>query len=90
MRSATRRAPSTSLRVRSRGTGSAFCSSQRRRGIVVATARKKPFWKRSNPKAHHRKLTEAQRRRARELARRAGRRYPNLVDNARVVRTAKK
>ena len=48
----------------------------------------KPFWKRSNPKAHHRKLTEAQRRHARELARRAGRRSPNLVDNARVAREA--
>lgn len=55
----------------------------------MATARKKPFWKRANPKAHQRKLTEAQRRRARELARRAGRRYPTLVDNARVAREAR-
>lgn len=55
----------------------------------MATARKNPFWKRTNPKAQHRKLTEAQRRRARELARRAGRRYPNLVDNALVAREAK-
>lgn len=52
-------------------------------------AKRKPFWKRSNPKTRHRKLSEAQRRRARELARRAGRRYPNLVDNARVAREAK-
>lgn len=52
----------------------------------MPSAKKKPFWKRPSPKAQHRKLTEAQRRRARELARRAGRRYPNLVDNARVAR----
>jgi hypothetical protein len=54
----------------------------------MATAKKKPFWKRANPHPRHRKLSEAQRRRARELARRAGRRYPNLVDNARVAREA--
>lgn len=59
-------------------------------GIRVATVRKKPFWKRPNPKAQHRKLTEARRRRARELARHAGRRYPNLVDDGRVAREARR
>lgn len=49
---------------------------------------KKPFWKRPAPNPQRKKLTEAQQRRARELARRAGRRYPNLVDDARVAREA--
>jgi hypothetical protein len=56
--------------------------------LALATTIKKPFWKRGNPNTRHRKLTEAQRRRARELARRAGRHYPNLIDNARVAREA--
>lgn len=57
-------------------------------GSPVANA-SKPFWKRPRPSQPKRRLTEAQRRRAREAARRAGRRYPNLVDNARVAREAK-
>lgn len=56
----------------------------------MANATKKPFWKRPRPNQPRKKLTEAQRRRARELARRAGRRYPNLVDNARVASEAAK
>lgn len=40
-----------------------------------------PPWKRRNPKQHHAKLTEASRRLARARAQRAGRAYPNLVDN---------
>jgi hypothetical protein len=43
---------------------------------------KLPPWKRRNPRrgaTHH--LTEAQKRAARERARRAGRPYPNLIDN---------
>lgn len=40
-----------------------------------------PPWKRKNPKKSSTKLTEAQKARARAAARRAGRRYPNLIDN---------
>jgi len=38
-------------------------------------------WKRPNPKKRHTKLTAAAKRSARARARRAGRTYPNLVDN---------
>jgi hypothetical protein len=51
---------------------------------------KKPFWKRPRPNQPKRKLSEAQRRRARDAARKAGRRYPNLVDNACVAHAAKR
>lgn len=50
---------------------------------------KTPPWKRPNPReangtSHH--LTDAQKRAARARARKAGRRYPNLVDNIWAVR----
>ena len=42
----------------------------------------KPPWKRPNPKTGaSQKLTEAQKTAARKRAKKAGRRYPNLVDN---------
>jgi hypothetical protein len=51
---------------------------------------KLPPWKRNNPRqrrgtSHH--LTDAQKRAARDRARRAGRPYPNLVDNMWAART---
>jgi hypothetical protein len=50
---------------------------------------KKPPWKRPRPKkTAKRKLTPAQKQRAKASARKAGRRYPNLVDNMRVSREA--
>ena len=42
---------------------------------------KAPPWKRPNPKTHHAPLTEAQKAAARKRAKKAGRPYPNLVDN---------
>lgn len=51
----------------------------------MATAKKAP-WNRPRPKQAKRKLTPAQKRRAKASARKAGRRYPNLVDNMRVAR----
>ncbi len=41
-----------------------------------------PPWKRSAPKAGtHTKLSAASKEKAKDRARKAGRRYPNLVDN---------
>ncbi len=40
-----------------------------------------PPWKRANPKRTPTKLTEASKASARARARRAGRTYPNLIDN---------
>jgi hypothetical protein len=48
----------------------------------------KPQWKKANPKAktgRSRKLTAAQKSEVRIAAKKAGRRYPNLVDNMRVA-----
>jgi hypothetical protein len=51
-------------------------------------------WKRQNPRKkagkQSTKLTPAQKARAQHRARRAGRRYPNLVDNMRVAAQAKR
>lgn len=50
----------------------------------MATAKKKkPPWERTNPKAEKRTkpLTGAQKSKTKASAKRAGRRYPNLVDN---------
>lgn len=51
-----------------------------------------PPWKRKNPKRTSTKLSPADVAAARARARRAGRRYPNLVDNmwAATRKTAKK
>jgi hypothetical protein len=48
-------------------------------------ATRKPPWKRARPKQAKRTLTPAQKQRAKASARKAGRRYPNLVDNMRVA-----
>lgn len=40
-----------------------------------------PPWKRKRPPGHSRPLSENQKAAARERAMKAGRRYPNLVDN---------
>jgi hypothetical protein len=47
---------------------------------------RKPLWERQNPRRKHKKLSPAQKRKAKKMAQRAGRRYPNMVDNARVAR----
>jgi hypothetical protein len=56
----------------------------------MTTARTPP-WKRKNPKGggSAKKLTPAQKEEARERAAKAGRRYPNLVDNMAVARKRK-
>ena len=45
-----------------------------------------PFWDTKNPKKKPTKLTPAQKAAAMARARKAGRPYPNLVDNAAVSR----
>lgn len=49
----------------------------------MKTTAKSPPWKKKNPKptAARQKLSEAAKERARRRAAKAGRRYPNLVDN---------
>lgn len=45
-------------------------------------AKPKPPWKKPAPKGSgHTKLTEGQKQKAKTRAAKAGRRYPNLVDN---------
>lgn len=51
--------------------------------------KKKVFWKKPNPKKISKKLSPAQVAQARARAKAAGRRYPNLVDNAAAARKAK-
>ena len=43
---------------------------------------KKAFWDTKNPKKKSTKLSDAQKSKARARAAKAGRKYPNLVDNA--------
>ena len=43
---------------------------------------KKEFWDKKNPKKKSTPLTAGQKRMAMERAKKAGRKYPNLVDNA--------
>jgi hypothetical protein len=57
---------------------------------MAAATTKTPPWKRKRPAGPRTKLTEAQKAQARARAERAGRRYPNLVDNMAVARAAQK
>jgi len=50
----------------------------------------KAFWDKKNPKRTSTKLTSAQKAAAKARAKAAGRKYPNLVDNAAVARMKKK
>jgi hypothetical protein len=49
----------------------------------------KAFWDKKNPKKTSNKLTPAQVAEAKRRAKKAGRKYPNLVDNAAVSRKGK-
>jgi hypothetical protein len=51
--------------------------------------KKKAFWDKKNPKKTPSKLTPAQKAAAKARAKAAGRSYPNLVDNAAVLRKKK-
>jgi hypothetical protein len=47
---------------------------------------KKPVWERPNPKKKSKPLTASQKAKAKATAKKAGRRYPNLIDNMRAGR----
>ena len=53
-----------------------------RQGEMVM-AKKVAFWDKKNPKKKSTPLTPAQKAKAKTMAKKAGRPYPNLVDNAR-------
>jgi len=42
----------------------------------------KPIWEKKNPKSKSKPLTASQKAAAKARAKKAGRRYPNMVDNA--------
>lgn len=50
---------------------------------------KKEFWDKKNPKKTSTKLTPKQKASAKAKAKAAGRKYPNLVDNAAAARKKK-
>jgi len=51
--------------------------------------KKKAFWDKPNPNKKSTPLTPAQKAKAKASAKKAGRPYPNLVDNAAARRKAK-
>ncbi len=51
--------------------------------------KKKAFWDKPNPNKKSTLLTPAQKAKAKAAAKKAGRPYPNLVDNAAAKRKAK-
>jgi hypothetical protein len=51
--------------------------------------KKKAFWDKKNPKKKSTPLTPAQKSRAKAMAKKAGRPYPNLIDNAAAKRKGK-
>lgn len=50
---------------------------------------KKPVWERPDPTGQDKRLTPKQKASARAAAKKAGRPYPNLVDNMRASRSSK-
>lgn len=55
-------------------------------GLYVPVNKKKAFWDTKNPRKKSKTLTPAQKAKAKARAKKAGRPYPNLVDNAAVAR----
>lgn len=51
--------------------------------------KKKPVWETKNPKNKSTKLTPAKKAAAKARAKKAGRPYPNLIDNMAVARKKK-
>ena len=51
--------------------------------------KKKAFWDKKNPNKKSTPLTASQKTKAKAMAKKAGRPYPNLVDNAAAKRKAK-
>lgn len=57
------------------------------RAAMTETMATKAFWDKKNPKKKSKPLTSAQKAAAKAAAKKAGRPYPNLVDNARAARS---
>lgn len=51
---------------------------------------KKPVWEKKDPTKSDKKLTPKQKASAKSMAAKAGRPYPNAVDNIRAARSKKK
>jgi hypothetical protein len=51
--------------------------------------KKKPVWETKNPKKKSTKLSDSQKAAAKARAKKAGRPYPNLIDNMAVARKKK-
>jgi hypothetical protein len=51
--------------------------------------KRRPIWSRRNPNAEHKSLTRRQKAKAKRAARRAGRTYPNAIDNINAAKDSK-
>jgi hypothetical protein len=58
-------------------------------GVNVSNMKSKPVWEKTNPKKKSTPLTSSQKTAAKARAKKAGRPYPNLVDNMAASRTKK-
>jgi hypothetical protein len=58
-------------------------------GVIVSNMKSKPVWEKENPKKKSTPLTSSQKTAAKARAKKAGRPYPNLVDNMAASRTKK-
>ena len=58
-------------------------------GVSVSTMKSKSVWEKTNPKKKSTPLTSSQKASAKARAKKAGRPYPNLVDNMAASRTKK-
>ena len=53
-------------------------------GVIISNMKQKPVWEKPNPNKKSTPLSPAQKTAAKARAKKAGRPYPNLVDNAAV------
>jgi hypothetical protein len=59
-------------------------------GVNVSNMKQKPVWEKTNPKKKSSPLSSSQKTAAKARAKKAGRPYPNLVDNMAASRAKKK
>ena len=58
-------------------------------GVMISNMKQKPVWEKTNPKKKSTPLSSAQKASAKARAKKAGRPYPNLVDNITASRMKK-
>ena len=58
-------------------------------GVIISTMKAKPVWEKPNPNKKSSPLSPAQKTAAKARAKKAGRPYPNLVDNMAASRMKK-